>query len=543
MKSEIQSKRTALVTGAATGLGASFADLLAREGFDLVLVDRQADRLRERAASLSERYAVRAEPIVRDLADAAAVSDIFSQCQTRGIGVDFLVNNAGFHLKTLFHETRWGDIEANVRVLLTVVVEMTHRFLPGMLKRGWGRIVNVSSVSGFMPGGVRLTTYNATKSFLIPFTEGLNLELEGSGVAATVVCPGFMRTDLFVANGLTDVRDAVPGFMWLDPAQVAKEAYRAAMNGTGLRVNGLANRLIVTAAKFVPRKLLRDRTKILHRKAHDAIGAAPIGQRTGGIRRASLVTGATSGIGADFATELAREGMDVILVARRENLLRQRAEELTRRFGVRTHAIVCDLADPEAPTTLRRQCEDLGWAVDILVNNAGYPVNELFRDMRWSEIDAALQLLVRSVLQLTHAFVPGMIARGWGRIVNVASLAGFEPGSYRSTLYSSSKRLLIGFSESVDSELEGTGVRVTALCPGFTKTEWGSKSSVKVTVPPLLSMESDRVARIGLAAAKRGGPIAVATTPAQRLVTTAFQLAPRRVVGRLLSSQRRKRVA
>jgi uncharacterized protein len=541
MVSESSSKRSALITGAATGLGASFADLLASEGWDLVLVDRQADRLNARAKSLSERRRVSVHPIVKDLTDPAAAADIFARCEALGVRIDLLVNNAGFHLRTLFHETPWADIEANVRVLLTAVVELTHRFLPGMLERCWGRIINISSVSGFMPGGVRLTTYNATKSFLIPFTEGLNLELEGTGVVATVVCPGFMRTDLFVANGLTDVRDSVPGFMWLDPAQVAKEAFRAAMNGAALTVNGLPNRMIVTAAKFVPRKLLRERTKIFHRKAHLAMASRPGGARPTGRRQAAVVTGATSGIGAAFAEALARDGYDVIVVARREKLLQQRSDELVSRFGVRSHPIVCDLATPEGPRMLLARCQELGWPVDVLVNNAGYPVNALFRDMSWRDIDAALQLLVGSVVQLTHGFLPAMIAQGWGRIINVASLAGFEPGSYRSTLYSSSKRFVIGFSESVDSEVEARGVRVTALCPGFTKTEWSSKTSFKgAPAPPLFWMESDAVARIGLAAAKRGGPVAIATTPASWLVSTAFQLAPRHFVGRFLSNQRRK---
>jgi short-subunit dehydrogenase len=536
--------RTALVTGAAVGLGASFAELLARQGHNLVLVDRQADRLQERAADLGARHGVKVHAIVQALQDPGAASRILAECERLGAPIDVLVNNAGFHLNKLFHQHPWSEIDANVRVLLNVVVELTHRFLPGMIERRWGRILNVSSVSGFMPGGVRIATYNATKNFLIPFTEGLNLELEGTGVSATAVCPGFTKTDFYVANGLTDVRDSVASFMWLDPARVAEGALRASMRQTPVYVSGIPNRLIVTAAKFVPRKLLRDRTRIFHRKAHDEMDAAMhTNGGAGGVRRAALVTGSSAGIGWSFAELLAGKGFDIILVARREQLLKDRAAELARRHGVRTHAIVQDLADPAAPDRLRSECDSLGWPVDVLVNNAGYPVNELFHRMSWEQINAALQVLVVSVVHTTHSFMGGMISRGWGRIINVASMAGFEPGSYRSSLYSSSKSFVIAFSESVDSELEGTGVRVTALCPGFTKTEWTSKNNLKNgSVPGIFWMESDAVAQVGFDDATKGTPLAIATRPAQRLLTTMFQLAPRRYVGRFLSNKRRSMV-
>jgi short-subunit dehydrogenase len=538
-------KRTALVTGAVAGLGARFADLLARQGYDLVLVDRQAERLAERAKEIAARNHVQVHAVPMDLALPDAGARIFARCQELGVTVDVLVNNAGYHLNKLFHELPWDAIEANVRVLLDVVVELSHRFLPGMVERGWGRIVNVASMSGFMPGGVRLATYNATKAFLIPFTEALNLELEGTGVHASAVCPGFMRTELFEANGLTDVSDSVPSFMWLDPAHVASEALAAADRGAPVRVSGLPNQIIATAARFVPRQLLRERSKIFHRKAHAAIkaeGRAGEGARVNGL--AALVTGASAGIGASFAEVLARRGYDVILVARREDKLKEIANEVARRHGVRTHTIVKDMTDRRAPLALHEACAKLGWPVDVVVNNAGYPVNELFHRMTWEAVDGALQILIRSVMHLTHLFLPSMVERRSGRIVNVASLAGFEPGSYRSSLYSSAKASVIGFTESIDAELEGTGVRATAVCPGFTKTEWMSKTGLDASkVPALLQMESGDVARVGYEAALRGTPVALVGTPAQRVLTAMFGMAPRRAVGRFLSSRRKQMFA
>jgi short-subunit dehydrogenase len=533
----------ALVTGAAAGLGASFAERLARDGFDLVLVDRQAERVQSRADDIARRHGVRAHAIVQDLTQPDAVHNIHARCQALGVHVGVLVNNAGHHLDKRFCDFPWSVLRDNVRLLLDVVLETTHRFVPAMIERGWGRVINVASVSGFMPGGVRLATYTSTKAFLIPFSEGLNLELEGTGVSVTAICPGFMRTDLFVNSNLTDVSDVVPGFMWSEPDRVADQAVRAAMKGSPLHVSGLPNRLLLAAAKVTPRALWRERTRILHRKAYGKNGVAGGAAQGAAAKRAALVTGASAGIGASFAETLAAEGYDVVLLARRQSLLEERAADLRRRFGVQAHVIVEDLTRREAVDAIVAECERLGWPIDVLVNNAGYPVNELFCQMTWPEVDAALQILVRSVYQLTRAFLPGMVERKWGRVINVASMAGFEPGSYRSTLYSSSKAAVIAFSESVNAEVEATGVSVTALCPGFTKTEWASKARLAPgSVPKALMMESADVARIGFEAARRRVAVSEVGTPAQRLLSVAFRLAPRHALGRFLSNRRKAMV-
>lgn len=541
MSLENKVKRVALVTGAASGLGASFASRLARAKFDLVLVDQQADGVKERADELADRFAVKTQVIVQDLIRPGAAADVRAQCDVLGVSIDVLVNNAGFHLNKCFHELPWSEIEDNLQLLLAVVLELTHLFLPGMIQQKWGRIINVASMSGFMPGGVRLATYNATKTFLIPFSEALDFELRPTGVRVTAVCPGFMRTHLFVNSGLTAVRDSVPSFMWMEPDQVAEGGFRAAMNGIPVYIPGLVNRAIVTAAKFVPRKLLRARTRIFHRSAHIKLASStPTAAGGSAPRRVALVTGATSGIGASFSNVLAKEGFDIILVARREEVIRQRASELAGRYGVKTYSIVQDLTDPHAVEAICAKCKALDRPVDILVSNAGYPLTELFHRMSWPEIDAALQIYVISVVRLTHALLPGMISRGWGKVINIASMAAFEPGSYRSSLYSSSKAFVTTFSESIAAEVKGTGVSVTAVCPGFTKTQWTAKNKLQnASVPNLLWMESDKVARAGFDAAMRDIPLSIVGTFPLRILSMMFQLAPRRFVGSLLSRKRK----
>jgi short-subunit dehydrogenase len=537
-------RKVALVTGAAAGLGASFAERLARDGFDLVLVDRDAQRMQDRADDLARRHGVSTHVIAQDLSSPGAARLVRAACDAQGWTVNLLVNNAGFHLNRPLHELPWPAVRDNVQLLLGVVVEMCHQFVGPMIEGGWGRIINVASVSGFMPGGVRLATYNAAKAFLIPFSEAIGFELAGTGVQVTAICPGFMRTDLFVNSGLTDVSDSVPSVLWRAPELVADDALQAVMKGVPVRISGLANRLIVGATRFVPRALLRERTRILHALAHRSGRTGRPQERSDAPgRRAAVVTGASAGIGASFCELLAREGFNLVLVARRGEVLQRRAGELSNRYGILTHVIVQDLTERQAAETIETECDRLGWPIEVLVNNAGYPVTQLFHKMSGAEVEATLRILVTSVVELTQRLVPKMIQRGSGRVINVASMAAFEPGSYRSSLYSSSKAFVVGFSESIAAELAPAGVTVTALCPGFTRTEWAGKNKLdNKAVPGLLWMESDAVAEVGWEAARRGSPVAIAGSPALRAISTLFQIGPRRLVGHLLS-QRRKGMA
>ena len=533
-------RRVALVTGAASGLGSKFAENFARRGFDLVLVDRQAERVREFANELAGKSGIRVHAIPQDLCEPAAAANVQAVCDAHSCPIDFLVNNAGFPLDRPVHQLPWDAVRDNLHLLLDVVVEMCHRFLPAMIDRRWGRIINVSSVSGLMPGGARLATYNASKAFMIAFSEALSFELAGSGVQIAAVCPGFMRTEIFQSSGLADIRDSVPAFMWRDPARVAEDAIRAVMNGVPVRVSGCANRLLVAVSKVVPRALLRQRTRILHAVSHRS-RPGDSGQGGGEGKKAALITGASSGIGASFCELLAGQGFDIVLVARRGEILRRRAQELSERYGIRAHVLLQDLSQPLAVRNIVVECERLGWPIEVLVNNAGRQTTKLFHQMSWAEIDGSLSLLVKSVVGLTHSFVPQMIERGSGKVINVASMAAFQPGTYRSSLYTSSKVFVLGFSESIAADLVGTGVTVTALCPGFTKTEWFSGGAAGgEIVPKSFWMESDAVAEIGLRAAQRGASVAVAATPAVHALYALFSVGPRHLVGAVLSRKRKR---
>jgi len=248
--------------------------------------------------------------------------------------------------------------------------------------------------------------------------------------------------------------------------------------------------------------------------------------------RTALITGASAGIGEAFAVEFARHGYDLIVTARREDRLLALGARLTEAHGVQVHVIPADLA---VPAERRRLADDVaarGLTVDALVNNAGYGVPGPYLGNPWEVHEAFLQVLVVSVAELTHRFLPGMRERGFGRIVNVASLAGLLPAPANHTLYAASKAFLVRFSESVGHESRDRGVHVTALCPGFTFSEFHDVTGTRTTVsklPAFMWMSAADVARMGYEGVEAGEPIVV-TGRVNRTLALAGRLMPRRLV-------------
>jgi short-subunit dehydrogenase len=188
-----------------------------------------------------------------------------------------------------------------------------------------------------------------------------------------------------------------------------------------------------------------------------------------------LITGASAGIGAEFARIFATKGHDLVLVARRQEKLEALADELRAR-GVGVTVIARDLASPGAAATLVETCASLGLDVDILINNAGVAYGGAFRKMDVAAVTALVQLNVVALAELTARLLPSMLARGAGRILNVSSLSAFQPVPSMA-LYAASKAFVLSFSEALSEELKGTGVTVTALCPGLTDTDMVSEAT------------------------------------------------------------------
>jgi len=230
------------------------------------------------------------------------------------------------------------------------------------------------------------------------------------------------------------------------------------------------------------------------------------------IRRLCLITGASAGIGAEFARVYAAHGYDLALTARRVERLEALAASLAAEFGVEALALPADLADPAAPSQLIEQIAARGRVVDALVNNAGYGLRGTVARLAWAEQQASLQVMVTAVAELSRLVLPGMLERGFGRIVNVSSLLGLMPALPGSGLYSAAKAFVVKLSETLHLETQGSGVHVTALCPGLTHTEFHDKAVMKELVsssPAWIWQSAEAVARAGYAAVEANRPICV----------------------------------
>jgi short-subunit dehydrogenase len=259
----------------------------------------------------------------------------------------------------------------------------------------------------------------------------------------------------------------------------------------------------------------------------------------GGGRPRALVTGASSGIGAAFARELAARGCDLMLTARREERLRSLAEELHAKHGIDAQVIVADLSLPDAPQRIVEEAARRDLPIDILINNAGYGVPGDFLDSDWQTHADFIQVLMTAPTELCHCLLPAMHDRGYGRIVNVASLAGLVPGTPKHTLYAAAKSYLIKFSESLALENRAHGVNVCALCPGFTYSEFHDVTGARQKVsrmPGYLWMRADEVVRLGLDAVEQG-KIVYVTGRVNRAVKMLFKLLPDRLALRVIAQR------
>ncbi len=228
-------------------------------------------------------------------------------------------------------------------------------------------------------------------------------------------------------------------------------------------------------------------------------------------RRKALITGASAGIGATFARQLAAQGYDLLLVARRGDRLQSLADELAKRHQVQCEVLSTDLSSVNASANVMAHLDKLNWHIDFLVNNAGLSGHAKFAQAPWSQLGGEMQLMMTTLTELTHCIAPGMMERRWGRIVNVSSLAALSPPG-ESLLYSAIKSYVLVLSQSLDMEFKPHGVHVTALCPGFTHSEFHDVMGTRDTanhLPGILWQQPDAVVKEAIAAVMAGKPVCV----------------------------------
>jgi short-subunit dehydrogenase len=254
----------------------------------------------------------------------------------------------------------------------------------------------------------------------------------------------------------------------------------------------------------------------------------------------TLVTGASAGIGREIATVAAERGRNLVIVARREDRLLSLAQELTERFRVRVEVIACDLADDGGPVRLHQETVGRKLEVDELVNNAGFGSLGAFHEASANEQLAMLHVNVVALTHLSRLYLPAMLKAGRGRILNLASTAAFQPGPLMAVYYAS-KAYVLSLSEALSEELRGTGVTVTALCPGVTRTEFQAVSRTEESGLVRLGMADARdVAEIGFRAMVTGRAVVVPGL-VNRLLAFSVRLSPRALVRRIVRELNRPR--
>jgi len=241
---------SALVTGASAGIGRELARLFAKDGASMVLVARRRDRLEELAEELRAAGAPEVHVVAEDLGDPEAPARIEAAVKALGVELDALVNNAGFGSNGAFAGLDAARELEMIQVNVSAIVDLTHRFVPAMIAAGRGRILNIGSTAGFQPGPF-MSTYYATKAFVNSFTEGLAYELRGTGVTATVSCPGPVATEFGEVAGNGSSRLFQMGVA--DATDVAREAYFAMNAGRSRVVHGFMNAATAQAQRMSPR--------------------------------------------------------------------------------------------------------------------------------------------------------------------------------------------------------------------------------------------------------------------------------------------------
>lgn len=257
--------KTALITGASSGIGHELTQLFAHDGYNLVLVARNQKQLMQTAEELNEKYGVSVKVISKDLSLASAPEEILTELEKESIEIDALVNNAGLAAYGLFSETDLGAELQIMQVNMGTLTHLTKLFLPGMLKKRRGKILNVASTAAFQPGPL-MTVYYATKAYVLSFSQALAEELQGTGVNVTALCPGPTASGFQKRAHMEDSKLFSGQIM--DAQTVARIGYRGLMTNKTIVIPGLRNKILVELVRFSPREMVPRAVRNMQKSVH-----------------------------------------------------------------------------------------------------------------------------------------------------------------------------------------------------------------------------------------------------------------------------------
>ncbi len=259
--------QTVLVTGASKGIGMELARQFARHGYSVILTATSEEQLGETASKMQAEFNIPVRFVAADLLDPETPGKLHEALEADGTGIDILVNNAGLGHHGWFAEQPVGFAVEMIRVNIEALVRMTKMFLPAMVARGSGRILNTASIAGFMPAP-QMAVYHATKAFVLSFTEALAEELKDSGVTVTALCPGATDTDFFKTADAVDTT-AFQKTEVMSPQEVAKGGYEALMSGDRVYVAGGMNKAMVFMRRLMPDSVMVKMTKFFYSETED----------------------------------------------------------------------------------------------------------------------------------------------------------------------------------------------------------------------------------------------------------------------------------
>ncbi len=258
--------RMALVTGASAGIGQTFCEELARRGFNLVLTARRTERLEALATTLRAAHGIEAHVFSADLADPNACDELFLKLNAHHLKIDFLVNNAGYGVPGQFLKPSWETHQAFMRVLVESVLRLSYLLLPQMIASGYGRIINVASLAGHVPGSAGHTLYGASKAFLIRFSESLHAEYVARGINVCALCPGFTYSEFHDVTGTREVVSKMSKHLWMTSLEVVTQGIDAVQAGQPVYIPGRVNRMIATLVRLLPPASAR---ALINRRSRD----------------------------------------------------------------------------------------------------------------------------------------------------------------------------------------------------------------------------------------------------------------------------------
>ncbi|WP_337993984.1 SDR family NAD(P)-dependent oxidoreductase [Actinomycetospora lutea] len=518
--------RRTLVTSADTDLGRAFVRRLHAAGDELVLAGGERGALEALADELG---GTRPEILPGDLADADDVDLVARRLETSTRPIDLLVVGPTPPSTEGLPEADPARVRAALDRTAAAALVLVRAALPGMIARrhpGPGGVITTAGPGAYLPLPGAAGLDGAAQAYVAMLTESLAQRHHADGLTLTVVCP----TPPGVGGG-PRTKQAVP--LRVAPPDVDTVAGAALADhaaGRAVSTPGVGMKALVGTSRLVPFAALRVSSGMRRTTFAGALAArrGPRGAREG----TALVTGASSGIGAAFAEHLAVAGHDLVLVARDAARLESLAERLRARHGVGVEVLVADLA---AASGRRRVVERLTLGetpVALLVNNAGYATAGEFVDTDPGALRANYEVNMAAVLELTAAVLPVMVARGRGDVINVSSVAGFLPG--RGSVYSAGKTYVTALSQNLALSLGGTGVRVMALCPGFTRTEFHARLGQDRPGPDWLWLDAGTVVTEGLDDLEAGKAVSVPGAVYKAIVGVT-RVVPRAVLRALAS--------